>query len=445
MWVVLAADSPGAAAVASGDLHIRRLHGFGQDAPLNALENASGLPKGVAVYAGNGFSLVVDTTSTRYGTPYFTDSVIDDRLSLARWAVSGVYDVAILYHTAWNYDLIPAPREYSSAFIPESARLVGSVVVIETFCAVLAELSDGNTVPVIGLGNRNNTMLTAAVSSDGSETVATLTARPGLGAGVVQTCGADWHIATINGMAPDKYGRFSLVASGCLTFDTKHVDVGGAAWEGNEHTLRLVDDCKDCCDCSDFSSAGLALGSAATVYHSIGDNIAGTKTRYDVKVDDWLTRVACANSKLLSLAMTAQVCPYFDVNLQYCNNSDECVRNIVLIADLVLPAGTTVELISAALSSDNRQSVPADITQYPVIKFEIPNVPAKTSDGVKARLRFVGAGVNTDNLPLGFSVCLTGTVDDQLIVSGNVQVVACAALTLACPTNASNFTDVASC
>jgi len=428
MWVVVS-DSPKLQAViADGGLAITWLYGFGANAvtpPENTLYQGYNL-RDVAIFNSKNKLLLSTSAVTPSGRPIFSETVIDSRLSLARWTIPRLYDVGILYHTAWNYELKPAPQEYDEHILPTSARLVGAVVSFEQNLHLLAELPNGTKIPVNALGNKFNTQLTIDTKIKAPADVLTITARAGLGFGRNTDCFSNKYVASINKATPDQAGRLVISGDDCMVIDTP-------VTEDAKNIVRITDDCKACCDCTDFSQAGRALDTAGTLYKSIGDSLVETNGLYSGKLDDWEARVACTDDARLGLALTAQICPYFDITAQYCNNAAECVLNIELFADFNIPDGFSIDLVSAHLLSDKRQTVEVDLSKYPIIRFIIPSIAKKSRDGVIARFKFSGNGVQEDNTPVSFSVCLTGSVDNQLIISGNAQIVTCADLTLKCP------------
>lgn len=449
MWAVFDNEPTTAAALRNKRLQILWLFGFGDD-PRAGVDAFAPTRRFTAIHSkdivlcNTDGTILVDTTRdplSGFGCT-FVDTVLDNRLSLARWTSRNspyVFDIGIVYHTAWNNELDPNPREYSGDLYPSSAILDAGVITIENNVYIRAELADGNMLPLYRVAPGNNTILTVDSRTQAPLAVVDLAAAAGAGDGRVKQCGPAPYVATINEQAPDSGGRFSIVPSPCLAVDSP---LSSSDLDGSPHSVRFQDDCKNCCDCQDFADAGDALEQGARVYQEIGKSLVATKESYVAKLEDWQSRAECAEAHRLRLIMVPQLCPYFDIVAEYCNNSDSCVLNLQFAVTFNLPEDASLSLISAKLLSDRRVSVITDMTSPPTVVFNLASVAKKSKDGIIARFKLPGNGtVAGTNVPLTFSACLTGTIAGEEMIYADQRITVCQNLTLACPADASDFLE----
>lgn len=330
----------------------------------------------------------------------------------------------------------PDIREYDDDFAPESAVLDARTVykMPKRVKAISVKQKSGPTVygPYAGnivFANNYNTELATASTAVGfrNNTLITLNAASGSGAGYYPECGGDTNgpaIQTINGVGPNEYGDFLIPASDCLYTRRATSRVGGVLGPAtNPNTgnssdvLRIGADCAPCCKCDDFVNTALYMNYVKTRYQLIADRVLNdVKAIHQQNIALWTDQRSCTINHPLKLLMVPQRCPYIDFVLMLCNPCQACLPGSTLRLDLTtvpFNESVTAELVDSytamfAPDIDGRAvpvttSLTAPEDMWLSVKF--PALKLGTSAYVKIRLKF------SLRAPYAVSGQLTGVLD----------------------------------
>lgn len=400
------------------------VYGFGD--AINPAGNPIGLvnrhAKDIAL-STTADQLVLSTASTSLLRPIpelvvFSDEILDDRLSVARWRAHGCFDIGIIYHTAWNTERVPAPRSYYRSFVPASARLFSSVVVWEHSPTMFVKLASGQLTAVQGLTPGSNMVPTLDVQAQAA--YATLTAEAGSGTGQATDCGeAVPGIYTINKIPADTYGRFAVKANSCTAVDQPgYLPYLGSFDDALEdvptNQLMLGNDCKQCCDCSDYESASSQLSAVSDRYANSGEQAADIRKRYLAVLARWEAAVACA-TKPVTLVHQPQysVCPQIAFVSRVYNRTANDWLNVTLLGEAVGDNDTSLIVVG---NQAKWLSNPVDGS------YVIPCVPKRGYVDVHWRYVVSGPFGFTFNQQTGRQFKVTATLADGGVLSGDTTV-----------------------
>lgn len=407
------------------------LYGFGDDS--NPTGNPTGLKnrhtKDIAL-STTADQLVLNT-SDRYFFPnsgellepnpdlvIFSDNVLDDRLSLARWRAPGCFDIGIIYHTAWNIARVPAPRPYYRSFVPESARLFSSVVVWEQSPTMFVKLANGQLTGVQGLMPGSNIVPTLDVQAQTA--YATITAEAGSGTGQATDCGeAVPGIYTINKIPADAYGRFGVKANSCTAIDQPGYlpylgSLDDTLADVPTNQLMLGNDCKQCCDCSDYESASSKLSAVYDRYANSGEQAEEIRKRYLAVLTRWEAAVKCA-TKPVTLVHQPQhsECPQIAFVSRVYNGTDKDWLNVTLLGEAVGTSDTSLIVVG---NQTKWISNPSDGN------YVIPCVSKRGYVDIHWRYVVLGPLGFTFNQQAGRQFKVTATLADGGVLSGDTTV-----------------------
>lgn len=429
--------------------------------------------------------------STQAGTVYASRDWTP-RLRIVTWqqASTGLA-ASLVYHTAWGPNDVP--RQYPIYFYPEDAVLDPRAVTrtpnrLRSLTAVLDSLR-GHSELLAGYNIRIDVEHQTAAPGRRDVTRLTFHATPGSGLGIFPDCTPlPLTINRINGVGPTDEGSFFFIANDCYwvrqptrvigtnprrtqpetslvpgnipTPGLPSPDAGTSkmvpGWPPNDHPgyahLQFGNDCEPCCDCDDYVDAAVYLNRTRNKYAALGTQISASRNLYHDNRQRWLNSANCRLDRSLRVKLLAQFCPYLDVALQFCNQSEQCQTNIELSVALeTSPAGGFgVEVPGFTfITGSNRvmgQTTPATSRYqmggtWPTYTAFFDAVHPGQSAYVRFRLKFDDCGVSGGlTSPLAVTGCLTATsngepirvVTPEGVVSEN-PMSSCDTQTLNCP------------
>lgn len=415
-----------------------------------------------------------------------------DRLKLVMWRHPTGNNLTVVYHTKWSPDETPEPRTYPAYFFPLHAKLDERTILrlpkrLKSLTVLLDNIASNDVEFVEGY-NLNLTRDETVESVGGRRaTRVVFDVAPGNGIGIFPGCDPEpLVIRTLNGNGPDEFGNAYLTATDCLwlrqpttvlashpvrltspntslvpgnipTPNLPHPNAGNAknlpGWPLNDNPiyahLQIGSDCGACCDCDDYVAVAGYLNQTRNEYKQLGRQLHTAHKNYHDNRARWLDQAVCARQRPLRIRLLPQLCPFLDVAVQYCNQSDDCQTNVELIVNFTSsPSGATASevfgftFITGASRKPGRASgrterynlngaYPGPITCF------FDNVWPHQSVSARFRLKFGNCGLSGAT-PFAITGCLTGTINGepiQLYTPANkkIKAAACETATLNCP------------
>lgn len=307
-------------------------------------------------------------------------------LRITRWERPDGAVCSIVHHTAWGLTDSPPVQAYPRYFFPDAAVLQEQTVYrlprrAQSLTAILDTITAKN-VTLSGGYNMGLTVTTTAAAVGGRRvTGITFDAIPGAGSGVYVDCApVDTPVRTINAVQPTKTGHFFINAAGCyyarrpmrllttsprrllpetelapgnavevdLPDDAAGQTTAAAGWPtASEYAhLQLGNDCGACCDCEDYAAVAEYIQEQHARYAKIGRSLSDSRDQYHKNRDQWLAAKECLQQLPVRVVVQAQQCPYVDIGVQVCNQTDTCMTDIAVAVDVTtIPAGGVISVV----------------------------------------------------------------------------------------------------
>lgn len=262
------------------------------------------------------------------------------RFTVLKWIDSVGQILRVIFHTAWpstedvrEYDVFIAPANAildprATYALPRGVRSLR--VGVTTVSGESVVFRNGyNTEITVGE--------TSATDGRRRQTTLDLSAEAGSGFGRVPAdCGEEAGVAgfvtTINNVEPDESGNFHIDASGCYLLDIPILNfIVPDQIRLLNHTLRLSNQCSPCCDCQDYVNVYEALRKLTQRYADLISEAQAARDQYHENLRRFQESAACRQSDSSRLVVQG-FCPSgdFGVAAGYCNNTDECIRGLVI-------------------------------------------------------------------------------------------------------------------
>src|SRR5690606_31229895 len=104
--------------------------------------------------------------------------------------------------------------------------------------------------------------------------------------------------------------------------------------------LQLGNDCSPCCDCEDYIAVAEYTNGIRAQYAAVGTRPSAARDSYHATRARRMAAAACREQRPLRIQLVAQICPFVDIAVQYCNQTGECHRNVQLsVATSTTPGG----------------------------------------------------------------------------------------------------------
>lgn len=224
-------------------------------------------------------------------------------------------------------------------------------------------------------------------------------------------------ILTLNGATPDANGNVQVSASGCLWLrkpvyysnpTTAHnyakvltpeccvmpnppTPVFSESGVELKNVLNVGADCPPCCACDDYLQVARYIRDTSNKYKSIGDRALEVKLLHEQNISRWTEQLACRQKDPLKIILVQQPCPCVDVFVSYCNQCDDCKRNVSLniaLTGAATAAAVTVDPRYVKLAGSNNSAPPTLSGGWPAFSIEFPTVDARSSVSAKFRMCF---------------------------------------------------------
>lgn len=416
------------------------------------------------------------------------------RLHVYEWRDPRLGCCLLAVHTKWpvsQSDFVPA--HYPLNFFPIDATLDERTIFrlpkrVRSLTVVLDNLA---RTPVNFVAGYNMELVTQAPNDTVDRGLRHVTqvrfnATPGAGLGIFPGCDPQpLVIRRINGQPPTDLGDFYMAATDCywirqptrllstnpretlpqISLPPGNVPTAGLpdpaagtaknlpGWPTNDDPryahLQIGNDCEPCCDCDDYVAVGRYMNRTRDKYQVLGERFEDIRDLYHENIARWLQARECFHRRPLRIVLQAQLCPFLDVVIQFCNQSDECRLGVELVVDFTTsPVGGIGEevpgftFITGAQSKPGRRSTKTERYEmggaWPQFSAYFDAVNPGQSVHAKFRLRFADCGLAEQSsslsmssmgaaaipgagmVPYAVTGVLTGTIDgNPILVYGN--------------------------
>jgi len=425
--------------------------------------------------------------------PFTTHDARDwgTRLKVVTWRHATNAVCNLVYHTEWNEADFPIDQTYPSYFFPENAILGNRTIErlpkrIRSLEVVLDNIAE--SAVSFSAGYNMQLAVTAPVTTDGQRRVnrVTFDASPGGGLGVFPDCQPEQlFIRQINGVGPDDAGYFHMTADGCMwvrqptrvvsadprvTMPETNLSPGNiptpglpdpaagtttsaAGWPENSQYAHLWmgNDCTACCDCDDYVAVAQYMNQTRNDYKDMGTSAETARDQYHVNRERWLSATDCIKSKPLRLRMLPQLCPFLDVAVQYCNQTEKCVTEVELSVTFEVSPESIGEIMPGFSQATGVFLAPGRMSgtterytmggEWPTFTAFFDIVNPGQSVSARFRIQFPGC---TETLAV--TGTLTGTAGGSTILLPNNTVASVEdTRTLNCPLDPDDVTDLLVC
>lgn len=272
----------------------------------------------------------------------------DSRLKILEWVDDNDQILRIVYHTEFgpNDDVII----YDDYIEPVRAPLDNRVLYqlpkrLQSVRVGLVTLED----TAIRFKNGFNTTIDVGSTSttDGALRGTTLTfnAVPNTGAGRFGGCDDVTlpAIRRLNNVGPNERGNFTLDATGCHRIERpvlSQLASGPREVRVRDHALQIFNDCSPRCKCEDFLAVWEALRRLRDRYSNAISRFQSIRDLYTKNKDRFQSNLDCRDRTRLRLVLQP-TCPNdLGIGVGYCNNSQECLTNLVIHISFQYTDGT---------------------------------------------------------------------------------------------------------
>jgi len=425
--------------------------------------------------------------------PFVTYDARDwgDRLKVVTWRHPTNAVCNLVYHTAWNETDFPSPENYPTYFFPESAVLGNRTIErlpkrVRSLSVILDNMAE--TGVEFAAGYNMNIAVRAPVTDAGTRRTNRITfdASPGGGLGIFPDCQPDQlYIRQINGIGPDDDGYFAFAADGCYwvrqptrvvstdprttmpetTLSPGNIPTPGLpdplagtttsalGWPASTQYahLHLGNDCVPCCDCDDYVAVAQYMNQTRNDYKDLGESAEIARDTYHENRERWLAAATCIGDRPLRLRMLPQMCPFLDVAIQYCNQSNDCITGVELSVTFSVSPVRVGEIVPGFTQATGTTLIPGRTSgaterytmggSWPTFTAYFDIVNPGQSVSARFRLQFPGC---TETLAIDGS--LTGTAGGSPIrLTDNSIATATDSRTLKCPLDPDDVTDLLVC
>ncbi len=307
-------------------------------------------------------------------------------LRITRWELPNGSVCSVVHHTAWGLTDTPPVQTYPQYFFPTVAvlqeqttyrlpkRVTSLIAILDSLTATNVKLSGGYNMELV---------LNTTVATAGGRRVTGITfdATPGGGSGVYIDCTPEANpIRSINAIQPSTAGHFFINAAGCyyvrrpmrllsvtprllspetafapgdqleedLPEDTAGQTTAAAGWPATTEYahLQIGNDCGACCDCEDYAAVATYIQEQHARYANLGKSFSETRDLYHANRSQWLAAKECLQQSSVRVVVQSQQCPYVDIGVQVCNQTDACMTDIaVTVTITTVPAGGIISIV----------------------------------------------------------------------------------------------------
>jgi len=275
----------------------------------------------------------------------FTASLWGNRLRVLQWLNTETDSVLrLVQHIAWNPD--EDPQNWPIYLEPINGQLDERVSErllprLRSLRVDLGEPQQGSVRLLNGFNTTIEKLEIAAADGERLTTSLVISAAPGLGKGkfgpacdeaATDTPGI---LRRINNVQGDVSGNFLLDATGCYRIERpvlgiiaeidqiRHVQV-------RDHTLQVSNDCGPCCDCEDFLNTYEGIRRLRDRYAALFDRAKAVRDLYIKNRARVIESADCRKNDPLRIVVRPMCPDEVAVAIGFCNNTDECLRNLVV-------------------------------------------------------------------------------------------------------------------
>ena len=235
---------------------------------------------------------------------------------------------------------------YPKYYEPASAELDSrTVVFVKTGVRSLKEvLSDKVSSSIqLGCGYNIDIQVEADTSSARPATILTFNATPGEGIGRYDPgCDEVVAIKSINGVHADDAGNINLDGGGCYRIEPPVSwlsEAQGTASSLN-HILGIMNDCQACCSCDNFINTYEAIRKLRNRYADLISRGQSARDLYISCLERWNAQRTCRLGNSIVAGVVPRCPDVATIAAGYCNNTNACINNLVLIISFEYVDGT---------------------------------------------------------------------------------------------------------
>jgi hypothetical protein len=145
---------------------------------------------------------------------------------------------------------------------------------------------------------------------------------------------------------------------------------------------QIGSNCPACCTCQDYVDTALYMNTIRDRYKQVGMSAHSALLGYEENIDRWTAQRDCRLRDPIKVCMTAQRCPFIDVIVQYCNNCDDCAKNVSLNINFTTDNGNSADTVCGYTSASTTGFFALD-GGYPNFTASLGDVDAGNSASIK--------------------------------------------------------------
>jgi hypothetical protein len=267
-----------------------------------------------------------------------------NRLRVLQWTNTETDSVLrLVQHVAWNAD--ETPQNWPVFIHPINGQLDDRVAerLLPRLRSLRVDLGSGRK-GAIKLANGFNTTIDVAAqaSEDGERLATTFTfgAAPGSGKGKFGPACDDEATDTVgvlrrlNNITGDNSGNFTLDALECYRIERPILEVLNPGpprqVRVRDHALKVSNDCGPCCECEDYINTYEGIRRLRNRYAELDARAKAVRALYISNRQRFIDSAECRVNDRLRVVVRP-LCPdEVAVAIGYCNNSDDCLRGLVI-------------------------------------------------------------------------------------------------------------------
>lgn len=165
-------------------------------------------------------------------------------------------------------------------------------------------------------------------------TTLTFNATPGKGLGRYDPgCSDTNFLKSINGVFADDSGNVTLDSGDCYRIEVpvSWLSEAEGTLSSLNHSIRLFNDCQACCSCDNFINTYEAIRKLRDHYADLISRSQAARNTYISCLDRWNAQKSCRLGNSIVAGIVPRCPDVATVAVGFCNNTDACINNLVLI------------------------------------------------------------------------------------------------------------------
>lgn len=234
------------------------------------------------------------------------------------------------------------PKYYEPAFAELDSR---AITFVRTGVRSFRDELTSRLTNAIQLGCGYNLDIEIETDTISTRPTTTLTfnAVPGEGTGRYDSgCEETNAIKSINGVYADTSGNINLDGGNCYRIEAPISwlsEAQGTASSLN-HIINIFNDCQACCSCDNFINTYEAIRKLRDTYADLISRGQSARDIYISSLERWNAQKSCRLGKSIVAGIVPRCPDVATVAAGFCNNTDACINNLVLIISFEYLDGT---------------------------------------------------------------------------------------------------------